>query len=422
MTGKLNGRHLLFIALSFATYFVYAVYFNTFGTDASVMMDYFNITEAQQGLIITAQSIGCISTAIFIALMGERHNKINIIALGLLIFSAACLLIGAIPAFGDRVGVGPAYNLILLLTLTAGVGYTLMDILMNSVITDVYPTRKKTLQPIVHAFYGSGSMLAPLFVTAVVNPGLPRTFSMPFLITGFAAVAVFILYTITGKSILKDTPYFDKAKLMRRKNENPAEVFKTKTSWLFMAAGILYFTFQIGIASWLPTYSMQQVGVSFETSGMMSTAFFGGALVMRFLGPLFLRKMSPRAVFNVFGIISGVLMLAAVFTEDLTAMITLVALSGFMQGSSVVTFIMICCETFPHRTASASSIYALAAAAASMTAPWWMGEIAGRMGFQVPMVMICVCMLASVLLIFLQGRGEPAREPGETACDGETVA
>jgi len=144
------------------------------------------------------------------------------------------------------------------------------------------------------------------------------------------------------------------------------------------------------------------MGADFNTAGLMLTAFFAGNLPMRFLGPLFLRRLSPRFIFSVFGCASAALMLAALFTDSISLMFVFVAACGFMQGSSVATFILMCTGTFPGRTASASSLCSLSSGVASLTAPLWMGGLSAYTGFQLPLIIICCCLMASGCLVFFK--------------------
>ncbi len=392
---KTDGRNRLFILMSFCGFIVYAFYFNTFGTNAPVMMEFYRITSAQQGFILTMQSVGGVAAAIFLALNGEKYNKIHVIAFGLLMLCIGCVLIG----------LAPAYGWLIALVVLSGVGFTFIDVMTNGVISEVYPQRKSTLLPVTHAFYGAGSMLAPLFVTAVVNPEIISSFRFPFLIIGIATAVVCTVYFLAGQSIMKQTPYAHMDEMKKRASENPAEIFKTTTAWVFLIAGILYFTFQIGIASWLPTYCIESAGIGFETAGVLLTAFFGGALVMRFSGALILKKISPKALFSVFGIIAALLMAGALFvTENVALMTALIVASGFMQGSNVVTLVIMCCETFPKRTASASAIVVIAVNAASLTAPLWMGAMAEKTGFRIPLLIGCACLAIAAVMIIALGK------------------
>ena len=383
-------KHKLFILASFCAFVVLSVPFNIQGPNAPVTMAHYGISAAQQGLILTIQSVGSLCAAVFIALQGEKYNKIHGIAFGLLII---CLISAAI-------GFGPSYTVLLLLIAVMGVGISFVDVMTNSVVSEVFPKRKNTVLPLTHASFGIGAMLTPVFVTFLANPVMPESFSRPFRwFTIFAAI-IFLFYLLSGRRIMPETPYANMAAMRRRATENPAEIFKTRGAWIFMLAGVLYFTFQMGVIVWLPTYAIRDAGMEFGLSGILLTSYFAGSLAMRLLCPLFLRKFSARFIFSVFGGVAAVLMLAALFTGNVPVMFALMTASGFMQGGSVPTYVLICCEAFPYRTASAASLCTLSSGIASLTAPLWVGALSEYTGFRLPMVLVCCALLVSSALIF----------------------
>ena len=394
MIEKIQGRHKLFIAMSFCSYFVLAFPNMIHGSVAPVTMEYYGITTAQQGLIVTMQSFGFLGAAIFIALKGERYNKMHSIAFGLLILSITGLVIGG----------APPYAVLLVVIVFVGIGLAFIDTMMNGVIPDVFPKQKNTLLPLTHAFFSVGATVVPVIATSVVNPGFPLSFSYPFRILAIAAGAVFILYYISSRRIISDTPYINMDAMKARVVENPAEVFKTGKAWYFLITGILYFTFQTGTVVWLPTFVITNTGATFETGGMMLTALFAGMLIMRFLCPLILKKISARNVYIIFGWVSAAMMLALLFVNNIPLMLVLVVACGFFQGSHAASLVLMCCDAFPERTASASAIYTIAGGIASITAPLWMGIVAEYTGFLFPLILISIAMLVSATMIFFLDR------------------
>ena len=390
----ITNKHKLFLAASFCSYFLLAFPYTVHGAVAPLTMEFYGITAAQQGLIVTIQSTGAFFTTIFIALRGEKYNKINLIALGLIILC----IIGAVIT-----GI-PSYALLLGLVAIMGIGTNFIDVLMNSVFNDVFPKQRTTVIPIVHAFYSVGATMVPIFVTLIVNPGVPSSFSYMFRLLFIIAAPVFVLYLISGRRIMADTPYTNLDAMKKRVAENPAEIFKTKTAWFFVAVGTMYFTFQIGMTVWLPTYAIKEAGADFSMGAMMVTAFYLGTLVMRFLGPLFFRKLTPHQVYSYFGWVSVALMLAALFAGNVTLMLILIVVSGFFQGSNVASFILICTEAFPERTASASALCYIAVGIGFLSAPLWMGALSDTTGFLFPMILICGVFVVSATLIFIHGR------------------
>ncbi|MGI6153460.1 MAG: MFS transporter [Christensenellaceae bacterium] len=388
---KLARKHKFFIIMGFLAFLVYSFYFNSFGADAPLMMEYYNINEAGQGFIATMQAVGGIVVAVFLALYGERFNKIHVITLGVLLISIACIFMGF----------APAYAVLIIIVLVAGLGYSAVDVMMNSVISDVYPKQKSTLLPWSHAFFGLGAMVAPAFVAGIANPAEPFSWRLPFLYVGIAGIVICIVYALAGRKIMPETPYAHMEKLRAKITENPIEIFKKGKAWMFLIVGTLYFCFQLGMINWLPTFYLRNTDVGFEMAGVMSTMLFAGALVMRFMGPLFLKKMTARSVYVIFTFISGILMMLSFVIPIFAVRAALTVAAGFLQGSSVVTLIIMCCDEFPTRTASASAIVVLSANIATLTFPVLMGKIAETTGFLFPMFLAAGVLILSAIIILI---------------------
>lgn len=385
--GRKN-LYITFIVLIFLGQVVFGFYYYVFGANAPVMMDYYQITPTQQGFIITMKAMGALIVSLYLAMYGERHNKINLICISMLVLSASSITIGF----------APPYMALIFAAAIGGAAYNTINVMANSIIPEMYFKQKETLIPILHAFFGVGAMVIPIVVTLMVNPNAPASFVRPFFLIGALEFILLIIFFVVGRRILPLSPYADMESVKKHNSGNPTEIFKTKKAWLFLFATLLYFSFQIGIASWLPTYCLE-LGMDFGTAGAMLTAFFLGSLVMRFCGPLILRKINAQKAYFYFGMLSAITMVAALFLTNVIAMMILVTIAGFMQGSCVAFLILMATEAFPHRVASASSIIYIGVNGAVMTAPLWMGAIAEHIGFRVPLLLICLFMVFSAILI-----------------------
>lgn len=398
MKTKLNMEYRLFAVFSFCAFIVYALYVSSFGTNAGNMMSFFQITEGQQGFVITIQSIGGIITAIWLSLFGERYNKIRVIAACLSLLAVGSILIGTMPAWLPGSG---GYFMLLIFVILAGVGYTGIDVMMNGAITETYPQDKNTLLPTAHAFFSSGAMIAPFLVTAIVNTSRPSSFALPFLIIGIMTVVVFVAYSAAGRRIMPTTPYADMEGIRKKVTGNPTEIFKSKKAWLILLACVLYFSFQVGLSIWMPTYFLKEKGFSYKLSGIAATIFFMGALLMRFLSPIIFKLMSVNKFYILSGLLSAICMAGAFIAGSIPLIFILVFAGGFFQGAMVIALVIMSCNEFPTRTASASAITVIAYNLAAMVVPLLIGLIAETSGFVIPMFILISCLLCSIFVILL---------------------
>lgn len=400
-------RGLLFFAACCLAYVVSAMYLNTYGADAPLMMSWYQIDSGTQGLLLTLQSVGGAATSLALMLKGDRLNKLHVIGWGLAILSAGCL----------AMGLGPQFEFLVLLAPICGCGYACVDVMVNGVLADVYPDRKETLLSIVHAVYGVGAMCAPALVALIVDPGSAGTFNRPFLLNGLVAACVLLFYIACARPVRAVSPYRN---LKRAQDAGPGtrELFGTRTAWILLAAAILYFSFQIGVSAWLPTFGLEQ-GIPYETSSLAASGFFAGSLGMGFSSAILLRKMSARSLFGWFGISSAACMAVAVLAPSPAVLMTMVVASGFCQGAGVSTLVIVLVNAFPQMSAAASAVQVTGANIGAISAPVWVGAMAEMTGFKAPFLISCAMYAAGsvLVLLFAPGGRLYARAGGKARSD-----
>ena len=394
----------LLAVLCFALFLLYGVYFNAFGANAESMMDFFGITESRQGFVMTIQSLGGIVMTVLLGLFGERLHKLYGLLAGAVLVGVAGVTIGTMPLYGND-----SYGLLLVFALIGGVGYITIDLLMNGVIADVFPEKKSTLLPIVHGFYGLGAMLAPLLVTWLTDSGRPATFAVPYLVLGAAALVLGAVFWAVSRRATPHTPYADMTALRDRSVANPAEIFRDKRAWLYLLCCFLYLCFQNGIAVWLPNYYKTVHHMAGGAANAMLTLFFLGALVVRMLSPLVYKRMSVRTFYLLTCFLSAGVFAVLLLTPSLAVQRVLLVLLGLLQGAEVPALVILCCETFPTRTASASSIIVLGVSLSALIAPTVLGRLIEQVGYGIPLWGLTACLPLSAAVLLAIRRDAPAR-------------
>lgn len=404
MKQKMKGCTIVLLLLCFVAFMLYGIHFNCFGTSTETMMGYFQIDESRQGMIMTVQSIGGIVMTVVLGLYGERLNKIHGIAMGLGVMGVASVLIGFIPVFFPA---GSGYMLMLVFSLLAGLGSLTVDLLMNGVIADVYPDRKSVFLPYVHAFYGVGAMLAPLYVSALTSPDAPQTFAQPYLILGIVSVVLCGGLFLNALRVNPHTPYRDMSVLRKQARGNPAEVFKDVRAWLFLGAGFLYLCFQTGMTAWLPQYAMNRLNFTYDSSATLVTFYFLGALVMRLVSPVIYKKLSVRNFYVLTIALSAVLFALFLFLPcSQTVARIIILFLGILQGASVPSMVILCSDAFPGRSASASSVIVLSVSLAALIAPSVMGSVIQGGHYLGAMLLILACLPLSIPPLLLATRSK----------------
>jgi fucose permease len=381
---SLDAKLKKFVSLLFLAFICYAFFNVLLGSQAPLMMRFYNITEAQQGFFTTILSVGGIASAVICALYGESFGKLKALGGGLALLALTTVLIS----------LAPPYYVVVICALFAGIAYTFIDIMVNSTITQYFSSDSKTLLPMAHMIYGVGAMIAPYLLTTIVDPQAARSFTLPYLLVGIMTAAVFVLYSLSARRVSAIV----QAGAPQAEKSRPTEVFRTGRFWVVLASGVLFCCFTTGIVAWFPTY-FNQKGFSLEMSGLMLTFFFAGNLAMRFLGPYLFSKLRPQRIFVLFSILSIVFMVLALYSNSIALTVVFTVLSGAFQALNMPALIFIGCALFPTRHASATSIAIFSYNIGGIIAPFLLGALARNIGFQIPMVLSCGLFAAGVVVM-----------------------
>ena len=121
---------------------------------------------------------------------------------------------------------------------------------------------------------------------------------------------------------------------------------------------------------------------------------------MRFLSPVLYPRLGVARFYR------GSLLLSAAFflvfllvpMPDLAGKLLLAGI-GLLQGATVPSLVILCCDAFPTRTASASSIVVFGVSLAAMTAPAVMGAVMTSAGYQTAMLLSTLCLPLAVCVL-----------------------
>lgn len=222
-------------------------------------------------------------------------------------------------------------------------------------------------------------------MTWLTDSGRPATFAVPYLVLGAAALVLGAVFWAVSRRATPHTPYADMTALRDRSVANPAEIFRDKRAWLYLLCCFLYLCFQNGIAVWLPNYYKTVHHMAGGAANAMLTLFFLGALVVRMLSPLVYKRMPVRTFYLLTCFLSAGVFAVLLLTPSLAVQRVLLVLLGLLQGAEVPALVILCCETFPTRTASASSIIVLGVSLSALIAPTVLGRLIEQVGYGIPL-------------------------------------
>ena len=378
-----------FILLCFL-YCLSAVFINTFGQVSPDMMQILHSTRDTQSLILTWQAVGGLLCSILLSIFGESLPKYLTLIAAALLMSLGC--------FGASFfsGQSDPYAFIFFFLMVANIGYTAIDLTMNSYVSETYAKDKSTRLPVIHTFYGIGAILTPLVYLAVKRISFTRPYIMMYLFLGVCAVALILGLFFQKRDTCKD-------KIHSSLNGDLLRLFGSFRFWLLLLAAILYAVFQCGISAWLPDCNLTARSFSSSASGLLVVSFFSGALVMRLLSTRILKKVSLSTYYFVCGILSGISLLLGSFSGSDLIYAVFTVLAGFFQGGMVPTFMILASDSFPDRPSSSSSIFVSAVCIANLIVPYF-GRIIETRSHMTFLSLIAFSLILSAIILKLMYR------------------
>jgi len=396
---KFASNRIILLVICFMLFLLYGAFFTLFSTNTTAMMAFFGVSEAKLGTVMTLQAIGSLVITILLGLFGERINKITGLFIGILLMGIASVLIGVIPKFSESDGM---FMLLLIFSLLGGIGYIFLDLLNNSVVTEVFQERKQDVLPYIHAAYSTGAMLVPLLANAMVSEAKPSSYAAPYLLLGILSLALFIFFAIVKKFITKNTVYEDVATLKSHTKQNPAEIFKDPKAWLFTLMTLCFMCLHCGIISWLPRFFKVERGMDLSQSNLTITLYFLGILVIRLITSAIYKKISIQK-FHYLSMVAFtiVFLIIIIFKTPFILTCILIFIAGACCGAVLPGFILLSSDAFPERSASASSTIIIGIVIGSLILPVGLGALIEGIGYLAAIAIFSVGPLLSAVVLFI---------------------
>ncbi|WP_035445750.1 MFS transporter [Atopobacter phocae] len=261
---------------------------------SSIMAD-LSLNGAQAGLIATITNLGMLLGGLFFGVLGDRHNKLKVFKITLIIFSLATAGIFFVQniytlylfRFIAGIGVGGEYGLAL------------------AIMSRFVPVDRMGRIAAWNGIAGQvgsivSALIAGVFLTSLGWRGL-------FLFGLFPLVIVSMLHFL-----ITDEKELNPSEKLLNGHSKPkiSDLFKTKRlahqTIMLMIMTTVQIAGYFGMMNWLPTIMQAQSGLSVKNSSLwMIATILGMSLGMLTFGRL-LDTFGPRISFSVFLIISAI--------------------------------------------------------------------------------------------------------------------
>ncbi len=365
-----------------------------------------SLSDTEGGLL---QSVFIITYSLVSPLagwLGDRHARLRIALVGVLVWSVATV----------ASGLAPTYAILLLARAVIGVGEASYAVVTPSLLSDLYPPeRRGRALAMFYAAIPAGTALGYVLGGAV---GSTYGWRYAFFIAGgpgalLGLALLFLSDPPRGAFDISETPATALAVVasVRALLARPSYVFNT-------AAQIIYTFAMGGLATWMPTYFVRERHIPLATATstfglLLVVAGFGGTLLGGQLGD----RMAARFRGAQFAVSGWGLVVSLLFTIPAVLSPT----PAIFWPSIFVTLVLLFLNIGPLNAAMANVLppdlrargFALTTMAIHLlgdaASPWLIGVASDRVGLTVP-VLATGILLAASGVILLAGRAALERD------------
>lgn len=348
-----------------------------------------------------------------------RIGYLRALALGLLVMAGGCLLFTPAAALG-------AYPAFLAALFILASGITLLQVAANPLTANLGdPARSHSRLNLAQAFNAAGTMIGPVFGSALILAGglaaMPdpaslgaealeafrrqeaQVFRLPFLLI---AGTLLTLAALCWRLRRMPAPA-----LQQREGSAYSRVLQHPRLTLGALSIFLYVGAEVSIGSMIVSFLMHEhtLGVSARTAGTMVSIYWGLAMVGRFIGAFVLRRVAAGSVLCACAVGAALLASGATVSAGAVAAVAVLAI-GLFNSIMFPTIFTLAIEKLGPDAASGSGVLCLAIVGGAIV-PLVTGFVADHAGLALSFAVPAACYLWIATYGALNRAGRLDRQP-----------
>lgn len=248
------------------------------------LIEEFNLGYGGGGLLVALQAVGSLSANFIGGIISDYIGRKKVMA-----FGALCFAIG----FGGVFFITSS-TLLYILLFIAGIGWGIMNSMLNSVMNDATGGRSDIMN-LLHMFFAIGAFITPMMVGLMGRLNITWRYSL--LILSILCVILFVVF------LMMKIPAQKKDEATGKPVKPP---FTNIRYYIFMAILFLYVGTENSINGWLTTY-LDDLGVMKRITPQDILSIFWVAIIFgRLISAAISKYLSREALILIFSIGGGI--------------------------------------------------------------------------------------------------------------------
>lgn len=380
----MRSKNLVLTASLYLLMFAYGLSVTMLGPLMPILIQQYNLKLSQGGLILTFQSIGGIAAIILGGILADLTKKSKLLCAAFVIYSLSLFFIA----------LSPSYILLLSLFFILGASTRMLDAVINAYISDLHADNRGFYLTLLHALFGVGAFIGPLFSTVFINAGV--AWNRTFLFLGIVCAVIAVQYIVV---LIR--PAAEEKSVSPSESKDYLRLLTSPKMLVLCLIMFLYSGHQSGISAWLPMYMEQHLKTGTFLSGFAVSAFWVGIILGRFGCSLVSSKIHAKYLIMFGSLAGGSILTLATALNVPVLLVAASGLAGLLAGATIPLLVTTACNWYPKNSGTVSSMIFLYGTFAWMLFPWFIGVIAENISFRWGMMITGFSLLSVTALTLL---------------------
>jgi putative MFS transporter len=347
--------------VAFASNLLWVMVIGLLGPSVPAIVHDLGISYAQAGLLFTLLSLGSLFGSSLGAIASDYMNRKRILILFCSLFAGGLLCMG----------VAPGYVTLCVTVLVFSLFGSPLGSIGQSVMLDMYPTKRGRYLSLQTLFGAIGSFIAPLLVAANIAGGL--TWRWSFLET---AALVLLLTTIMffvkiPNSSTERSGRAPLASIMR----NPNMVIASVLVFFYVAV-------DLGFSYWLAEYFNTELGVSLRLSSAAVSLFLVGVMSSRLATSWLVKQIATKTILLSSLSLASIALLTFLLVPSVGVKAALACIYGLGIGPVFPLMVAKASEEYPRQSGAVTGLLFGSMSLGGMVFPLLLGVLATTIGIE----------------------------------------
>lgn len=380
---------ILFFCMS--VMFLFAFSISMIGLLLPAIINEFDVSLSQAGIISVAQNAGGIVALAFCGYLSDRFGKQKVI---LTLFAAMTAALLACCFTKTFVG-------FVVIAMVLGLTASTLNMCVSAYLSECFPGRENFYVNLGGVLFGLGSVLGPVYVTFFSTR--VRNWRVLFTSTGMLCTFIFVVGLLQF--------YGKKKNQKAAKTENDGglgrtefiRLLKNPQLWFFALTGFFYMSHSSAFMAWIPTYLTTQYQEGSFPGNYLMTTYWISILAGRLFCTWRANQLNYKNYMVAANLVGGLAMLGCLRAHGPYLMV-LFLIIGISTGAVFQVCLAETCRRFASISGTASSIVAFSASVGGTLACYITGVFADNFGFQASLGYLGIVLLLIPVIMLLQER------------------